>query len=383
MTINHISKPILPNAFNQSSSNQWYGDLWQASKRGDLREIESILGKESITLADFPGEFTQCFLVAATKGHKDIINFFISANIVKVIKLKWLVLALNSGHKEIVDAVISSIKSDENFPALPKDRLAKIFNAALANDCIETVKAIAKFIEPQSLNDALRSILEKNFIESEGFRVSRYYGGHVRATIASLTPELLWKIIEVNAGIVSSGSTNGSTKVVKAVIESIDPLFLYNALKSSIAGKRHAKKLRDLAYYENLMRITISSLNPELLCRVLLMSAHNKVTKTIVNSISSNCLCQVLHLSLEQNYAKFIKNIIESESILYSDNYGRAFVQAVQNHQIDVVQLFIDSNRFVTLRSEYLDQALAISRERIGQMIRNSDRVRGLNIFEF
>ena len=154
----------------------------------------------------------------------------------------------------------------------------------------------------------------------------------------------------------------------------MDPSFLCNALKSCIEKKKDcAENPSVLGFYENLIRVTISSLTPELLYGVLISpSVDIQVTTTIVNSISAEFLYQVLHLSLEQGRVVFIQTIINSEHILHSDNYGKAFVQAVKKRQVDVVQLFINSRRFNALASDYFDEALEFSNSEIGQMIRNS-----------
>ena len=276
-------------------------------------------------------------------------------------------------HKEIVDMVINSIKSDKESGIIPECCLSEVFKAALANHCIKVVEAITKFIEPAFVYDALKSMIEEKYIESEGVTVVRSYKDLIKAVISSLTPKHSWKIIEVDAGVVNAGSTS-HTKVIQAITESMDPSFLCNALKSCIEKKKDcAENPSVLGFYENLIRVTISSLTPELLYGVLISpSVDIQVTTTIVNSISAEFLYQVLHLSLEQGRVVFIQTIINSEHILHSDNYGKAFVQAVKKRQVDVVQLFINSRRFNALASDYFDEALEFSNSEIGQMIRNS-----------
>ena len=78
---------------------------------------------------NFPDEFAQCFMVTARENHKNTVDFFLSVNVLRVIKLQWLVYSLDSDHKEIVDAIINSIDKDSPI-------LAEVFNAALANGCI-------------------------------------------------------------------------------------------------------------------------------------------------------------------------------------------------------------------------------------------------------
>ncbi|VHO03654.1 hypothetical protein [Candidatus Rhabdochlamydia sp. T3358] len=266
MTIGNTPKATFSIIFNQT--HNWYENLWQDSRQGNLNEIKSRIEQFHIKLEDFPSEFAGCFMIAAKEGHKDIIDFFLSVNALKVIGLKQLVHGLNSGldqapvlksHKEILDAVIDSIKLDQD-----PSRLYEVFKAALANDCIKAVEAITKSIDPMFLYDALKSMLEKKCIESEGFTTSRYYKDLIEAIINSLTPELSWKIIKINAGL-----TDNSMKVIKAITKSIDPSFLYNALKSSLEEKNHAEDPSALEYHKNLIATTIDSLTPELSRKVL------------------------------------------------------------------------------------------------------------------
>lgn len=228
----------------------WEESLCQASEEGNLHEIKSIMKCSKKMLANFPEEFARCFMIAAEKGHKDIIDFFLSLGAVKIISLKWLVQGLNSGleqdpvlesHKEIVDMVINSIKSDKESGIIPECCLSEVFKAALANHCIKVVEAITKFIEPAFVYDALKSMIEEKCIESEGVTVFRSYKDLIKAVISSLTPECSWKIIKVDAGVVNAGSTS-HTKVVQAITESMDPSFLCNALKSYIEKRKITQK---------------------------------------------------------------------------------------------------------------------------------------------
>jgi len=51
----------------------WEGSLHQASEEGNLQEIKSIMKCSSKTLANFPEEFARCFMIAAGKGHKEVV----------------------------------------------------------------------------------------------------------------------------------------------------------------------------------------------------------------------------------------------------------------------------------------------------------------------
>ena len=198
MTISNISTSMPSNTYQASD---WYKDLWQASRLGKLDEIKSIIKNSNITPESSPRHFEQCFMVAGREGHKDIIDFFLSLNMLKKITLKSLVYTLDPGsedfasennRKEIIDGVLRFIQSDKD-PSILSEYLYKVFKAALANDCIQAVKAIIKLIDPEHAHEALRSILIKNSIESEGFTTSRDYRDHREIIINSLTPEHLHK----------------------------------------------------------------------------------------------------------------------------------------------------------------------------------------------
>lgn len=290
MTISNISTVTPSSADNQKPD--WSTSLWQASRGGNLDEVKSIIKRSHITLEDFPGEFAGCFIAAGEKGHKDLIEYFLSLNAIKIIGLKYLVYGLESDlasefHGELVDTTVKFIKSGKDSSILPEYRLGEVFKAALAYNRIKLVEAITESIDPSYLYGALESMLEENCIESEDSTISRYYGDLIKATITSLTPELSWKIIEMDAGVVNSGATS-SAKVVEAVTKSMDPLFLYSALKSSIEKKRlYAKDSSLLRYYKNVIEITIKYLAPEYSYKVLKDALKNADAELVMAIIKS------------------------------------------------------------------------------------------------
>jgi len=315
MTIGNISTVTSSSTFNQIPD--WYTDLWQASRLGKLDEIKSIIENFNITPENFLRHFEQCVMVAGREGHKNIIDFFLSLeSMLEAITLKSLTYTLDPGsedfasedhRKEIIDDILSRLDKD---PSISPEYLHEVFKAALANNRIKIVEAIIKFIDPKHVYETLKSILEKNCIESEGITIFRYY-----------------------------------EDIIEIIINSLIPEYLHNAFSGLDWATQHLK------------------MN--------------------INSISAECLCKVLHVFLGKENEQEIKDVINSESILCSDSYGEAFVHAAKSSQIDIIQLFINSNRFKVLDSVYLDQALASSNTEIKQMIKTSDRVKNLNITAF
>jgi hypothetical protein len=161
--------------------------------------IESIIKQCHIKPELFPKEFTEYFMLAAKEGNKNIIDFFISLKVLRIIKLNGLVRGLNSaleqGHEEIVDAVIEDTRLDESF--ISSDRLYKVFRAALANNHTKVAENITKFIEPRLLYQALESALRHSCMESEDYHTYRDYKDIVEATIHSLTEEFSWEIFKI------------------------------------------------------------------------------------------------------------------------------------------------------------------------------------------
>lgn len=181
--------------------------MWDASKAGDFHKVVSIINQSKSLIKK--EELGQCFIIAARKGHKNIIDFFITSNIPIGPKdlNDSLAAALKENHTELANILISSRN---------KEALYEVFKVALANNCIQVIETITKHIEPEYLYDALEFLLEKNRIESEGFITSTYYENLIETTINSLTPELSWKILKI-------ALDHNYEKLVLRIIKSIPP----------------------------------------------------------------------------------------------------------------------------------------------------------------
>lgn len=184
MNINPLDS--FPNAFSPGMG--LYRDLWHASRIGDFNRAVSIVNQSKSPIKQ--EELGQCFIVAASKGHKNIIDFFIALNIpIHPTDLRSsLAVALESNHKETADILINSVS---------KDALYEVFKSALANDCIRVVEAITKYIAPEHVFEVLESMLEEHCIKWAGLRTVKYCGYLIETTIRSLTPELSWEIFKI------------------------------------------------------------------------------------------------------------------------------------------------------------------------------------------
>ncbi|MEK7339854.1 MAG: hypothetical protein WBD50_06295 [Candidatus Rhabdochlamydia sp.] len=221
MTIGNISTVTSSSAYNQEPD--WYKSLWQASRLGKLDEIKSIIENFNITPESSPGHFEQCVMVAGREGYKNIIDFFLSLeNTLKAITLKGLTYALDPGsecfasedhRKEIIDDILSRLDKDSS---ISPEYLHEVFKAALAKNRIKVVEAITKFIDPEHIFEALKSMSKRGCtgdIESEGVTTSRYYGDLIKATINSLTPERSYGVLKI-------ALNNNHAEVVMAIIKS-------------------------------------------------------------------------------------------------------------------------------------------------------------------
>jgi hypothetical protein len=212
MTIGNISTITSSSAYNQKPDNQepdWYKSLWQASRLGELNEVKSIIEDFNITPESSPGHFEQCVMVAGREGHKNIIDFFLSlGKTLEAITLKSLTYALDpdledfaseDDRKEIIESVLNFIQLNKD-PSILPEYLYEVFKAALAKNRIKVVGAITKFIDPEHVYEALKSMSKRGCtgdIESEGFTTSRYYGDLIKATINSLTSERSYEVLKI------------------------------------------------------------------------------------------------------------------------------------------------------------------------------------------
>ena len=203
MSINPLES--FSNVFSQGMT--LYQALWYASKAGDLHEVKSIINHSKSPIKK--EEMGQCFIVAAREGHKNIIDLFIASNI-------------PIGPKDLNDSLAAALKGNHIATAnilihsRTKEALYEALKAALANNCIQVVETITKYMEPGYLYDTLGFLLEKNRIESEGLTVSTYYEDLIEAIVRSLTPELSWEILQ-------NALTNNCENLVMRIIKSIWP----------------------------------------------------------------------------------------------------------------------------------------------------------------
>lgn len=134
----------------------------------------------------------------------------------------------------------------------------------------------------------------------------------------------------------------------------------------------HPEELIDCLEKENFIGIEESRVNKNFL----------SIIKIFLDRTSLTSLCKLLYILSDKNYMKQTETVISSPDILNSTNYGKAFVQAVQDLQLDTIQLFIKSARFDTIGSEDLDKALQSPYRPIREMIIKTNRIKKLNIMD-
>lgn len=250
----------------------------------------------------------------------------------------------------------ADFKKTQAIARLPNDnansikKVREIFLRSTENNCIQELDILINsknlwMLGPELFSKGLNLSLEKNFAKSTGYAKIK----NIIITFASKEPRHTFKYYFL-CDAFRYALQHHYTRLIEASINFIHPEELIDCLKK-----------------ENLIRAERLETNKNFLF----------ITKIFLDKSSLTKLCEFLYALADKNYIKQAETIINSTYILHSTNYGKAFVQALQ---LDIIQLFTKSKRFDTIRSEDLDEALQSPYSHIQEMIKNTNRIKNLNI---